>query len=84
MDIDRNMFFLKITCSSVQEARKRALIMAYLTYDMIRHVFVKMNTGEMLEHPYDFKNVKEVQELYGLQIFDDSVDVKTNMARQRL
>ena len=84
MDIDRNMFFLKITCSSVQEARKRALIMAYLTYDMIRHVFVKMNTAEMLENPYDFKNVKEVQELYGLQVFDDSVDIKTNMARQRL
>lgn len=54
MDIDRNMFFLKITCSSVQEARRRALIMAYLTYDMIRHVFVKMNTAAMLENPFDF------------------------------
>ena len=58
--------------------------MAYLTYDMIRHVFVQINTAEMLENPYDFKNVKEVQELYGLQVFDDSVDIKTSMARQRL
>ena len=53
MDIDRNLYFLKVPCSTVLEARKRALVLAYLTYDMTRHVFVKLNTGQMLENPYD-------------------------------
>jgi hypothetical protein len=53
MDIDRNLCFLKMSCSSVLEARKRALVLAYLTYDMTRHIFVKLNTGEMLENPFD-------------------------------
>lgn len=53
MDIDRNLYWIKIQCSSVEEARKRALVMAYLTYDMTRHIFVKLNTGQMLESPFD-------------------------------
>lgn len=53
MDIDRNLYFLKINCASILEARKRALVLAYLTYDMTRHIFVKLNTGQMLENPYD-------------------------------
>lgn len=53
MDIDRNLYYLKIPCTSVLEARKRALVLAYLTYDMTRHIFVKLNTGKMLESPYD-------------------------------
>lgn len=82
MDIDRNLYFLKINCSSILEARKRALVLAYLTYDMTRHIFVKLNTGQMLENPYDHQNVYEVQELYNLQMFEDVIDVKTNIARQ--
>lgn len=53
MDIDRNLYFLKIPCADIEEAKKRALVLAYLTYDMTRHIFVKLNTGEMLENPYD-------------------------------
>lgn len=53
MDIDRNLYYLKITCNSVLEAKRRALVLAYLTYDMTRHIFVKLNTGEMLESPFD-------------------------------
>ena len=60
MDIDRSLYYLKITCSSTLEARRRALVLAYLTYDMTRHIFVKLNTGEMLENPYDHQNVYEV------------------------
>lgn len=81
MDIDRNIYFLKISCASVLEARKRALVLAYLTYDMTRHVFVKLNTGEMLENPYDHQNVYEVQELYNLEMFEDLVDVKACIAK---
>jgi len=53
MDLDRNLYFVKIQCSSVAEAQKRALVLAYLTYDMARHIFVKLSTGAMLENPYD-------------------------------
>jgi len=49
MDIDRNIYFCKISCSSVEEARKRAIVMAYLTYDMTRHLFVKLSSSKMLE-----------------------------------
>jgi hypothetical protein len=66
MDIDRSLYFLKVSCGSVLEARKRALVMAFLTYDMTRHVFVKLNTAEMLENPYDQQNIYEVQQLYSL------------------
>ena len=48
MDIDRNLYFVKIACANVEEARKRATVMAYLTYDMTRHLFVKLSTGRML------------------------------------
>lgn len=58
------------------------MVLAYLTYDMTRHIFVKMNTGEMLENPYDHQNIYEVQELYNLEMFEDEVDVKSSIARQ--
>jgi hypothetical protein len=54
MDIDRNLFFVRVQCSSVEEARKRAVVLAYLTYDMTRHIFVKFSTGNMLENPFVF------------------------------
>ena len=68
IDIDRNLYYLKISCDSVLEARKRALILDYLTYDMTRHVFVKLNTAKMLENPFNNKNVYEVRDLYNLEI----------------
>ena len=45
MDIDRNLYFLQLNCGTVEEARRRAIVMAYLTYDMTRHLFVKMSTS---------------------------------------
>lgn len=83
-DIDRSLYYLKIPCASILEARKRALVIAYLTYDMTRHIFVKLNTGEMLENPYDHKNIYEVQELYNLEQFIDVIDVKSCVASQAL
>jgi hypothetical protein len=81
MDIDRNLYYLKITCSTVLEARRRALVLAYLTYDMTRHIFVKLNTGEMLENPFDHQNVYEVQELYNLEMYEDQVNVQSNISK---
>lgn len=84
MDIDRNLCFLKISCSSVLEARKRALVLAYLTYDMTRHIFVKLNTGEMLENPFDHQNVYEVQELYNIEETAESELIESQIAKQLL
>lgn len=84
MDVDRNLLFLKIACSSVEEARRRALVLAYLTYDMTRHIFVKLNSGQMLENPFDHQNIYEVQELYNLQSFEEAVNVDALLARQGL
>ncbi len=69
MDIDINLLFIKISCASVQEARKRAIVLAYLTYDLTRHNFVKLNSAQMLENPFDIQNVYEVQALYNLSVF---------------
>ena len=40
IDIDRNLYFLKMVCSSVEEARRRAVVLAYLTYHVHKHHFV--------------------------------------------
>lgn len=81
MDIDRNLCFLKMSCSSVLEARKRALVLAYLTYDMTRHIFVKLNTGEMLENPFDHQNIYEVQELYNIEESTDPVEIQATITK---
>lgn len=59
-------------------------MLAYLTYDMTRHVFVKMSTAQMLENPYDHQNVYEVHQLYNLEIFEDPVNVAGNYASQQM
>jgi hypothetical protein len=82
MDIDRNLYFVKISCSSIEEARRRAIVMAYLTYDMTRHLFVKLHTGEMLENPFNFNSIYETHELYGLEITKPDVDIKLLVAKQ--
>lgn len=84
MDIDRNLYFVKVSCSSVEEARKRAIVMAYLTYDMTRHLFVKFSTAKMLEDPYIFQNTYDCHEMFDLEIEEDAegIDVKTLLVKQ--
>lgn len=82
MDIDRNLYFVKISCSTVEEARKRAIVMAYLTYDMTRHLFVKLHSGEMLENPFNFNSIYETHELFGLEMTLSDVDIKLLVAKQ--
>ena len=56
--------------------------MAYLTYDMTRHLFVKMATGAMLEDPFIHQSIYDTHELYGLEIKQEDVDVKTMIFKQ--
>ena len=83
MDIDHSLLFVKITCASISEAKKRALVLAYLTYDMARHVFVKLNTAQMLQNPYDIQNVYDVKTLFTLETFTEDVDVRSVFMRQQ-
>lgn len=84
MDIDRNLYFVKVSCSSVEEARKRAIVLAYLTYDMTRHLFVKFSTGRMLEDPFTFQNIYDCHEMFDLEIEEDpdGIDVKALLVKQ--
>jgi len=77
MDIDRNLYFIKIACSSVEEARRRAIVLAYLTYDMTRHQFVRVHTGQMLENPFNLNSIYETHELFGLEMTKPEIDVKS-------
>ena len=40
LDVDRNLYFLKMKCSSIDEARRRVLTIALLTYDIHQHLFL--------------------------------------------
>jgi hypothetical protein len=82
MDIDRNIYFLQINCGSIEEARRRAIVMAYLTYDMTRHLFVKLSTSKMLEDPFIHQNVYDSHEIFGLEIKNEEVDVKALLCQQ--
>ena len=83
MNIDTNLYFLQMQCESVEEARRRAIVLAYLTYDMTRHLFVKVATGAMLEHPFTHQSIYDTHELYGLEIKNELVDVKTLTYKQQ-
>jgi len=82
MDIDRNIYFVKISCASVEEARKRAIVLAYLTYDMARHLFVKFSSANMLEDPYIFQNIYDCHEMFELEIEEEDIDVKHMLDKQ--
>jgi len=82
VDIDRNLYFLEINCGTIEEARRRAIVMAYLTYDMTRHLFVKLCTGKMLEDPFIHQNIYDSHEIFGLEIANEEVDVKGLLCQQ--
>ena len=82
MDIDRSLYFLQINCGSVDEARRRATVMAYLTYDMTRHLFVMLSTSKMLVDPFIHQNIYDTHEIFGLEIKNEEVDVKALLSDQ--
>ena len=58
--------------------------MAYLTYDMTRHLFVKLATGTMLEDPFIHQSIYQTHELFGYEIKQQDVDVKTLIPKQEM
>ncbi len=51
----------------MEEAKRRALVLALLTYDMKKGVFVKLSTSKMLEDPFIMKNCSVIKDLYAIE-----------------
>jgi hypothetical protein len=52
IDVDRDCYYIQLNSHSIEEARKRALALAYLTYDLREHNFCRLSTANMMENPY--------------------------------
>eukprot|EP00347_Sterkiella_histriomuscorum_P006457 403352701 len=90
VDLDRNLYFLQMKCHSIDEAKRRALTLALLTYDIHRHVFLQIHTSDMLQDPFMIQNIYTIKQRFGLLDFyenpttqeQNKVDVKSNFYDQ--
>lgn len=73
-DVDRDCNYIELNCSSVEEAKKRALVLAYLTYDIRMHNFVRLNTSKMMENPYIMNKMYKVLENFEIELVSKTVD----------
>jgi len=64
IDIPANASFLKLSCKSVDEAKRRAAVVSLLTYDLKKELFVKLSTAEMLENPFVLRNAQDCSEAF--------------------
>jgi hypothetical protein len=84
IDVDRQTYFIEINCSSVDEAKKRALVLAYLTYDVREHNFVRLNTAQMMVNPHIMNKMYKILDTFGISLIDkeDGLDLKSVIALQ--
>ena len=84
IDVDRNCYYIEINTSSVEEAKKRALVLAYLTYDLREHNFVRMNSAKMMENPHIMNKMYKVLDAYSIDLVEaeQDQDLKTVVAIQ--
>lgn len=59
--------FIQMHCASVKEARNRATVLAYLTYNMRLSLFVELCTAEMLCSPLAFQTLEEIHAAYNFK-----------------
>ena len=57
LDVDRDLTFVQITCNTIDEAKRRAYILAALTYDVHQSIFVNLATDDMLIDPFQLQNI---------------------------
>ena len=85
-DVDRKRYYIEVDCSSVDEAKKRALVLAYLTYDVREHNFVRLNTSTMMENPHLMRQMYKIFEKFQLDEAEDeqpgTTDLKSVIAVQ--
>ena len=70
IDIDRKCYYIEINCLSVEEARKRALVLSYLTYDLRHHNFVRLNTAKMMENPHLMNKMYKILDKFQIDLID--------------
>jgi hypothetical protein len=73
IDLDVPLYFLEVHCRTVEEARKRACILAYLTYDIRKSVYVKLFTKTMLEDPFFYSNIRKCWSHFNIKSVDISL-----------
>jgi hypothetical protein len=84
IDVDRECYYIEVNCSSIDEAKKRALVLAYLTYDVREHNFVRLNTGKMMENPHMMNKMYKILDTFGIDLIDkdQGLDLKALVAIQ--
>lgn len=69
-DVDRDCYYIQINASSVEEAKKRALVLAYLTYDLRDHNFVRLNTAQMMENPHIMNKMYKILDNFDIPLIE--------------
>jgi len=82
--VDRSCYYIEINTSSIDEAKKRALVLAYLTYDVREHNFVGLNTADMMANPHIMNKMYKIFDTFALDPIDaeQGLDLKTVVAVQ--
>ena len=60
--------------SSVEEAKKRALVLAYLTYDLREHNFVRLNSSKMMENPHIMNKMYKILDNFAIDLVEQDQD----------
>lgn len=84
IDVDRQCYYIEVNCSSVDEAKKRALVLAYLTYDVREHNFVRLTTGYMMANAHLMNKMYKIFDTHGIDFIDkeQGLDLKSLIATQ--
>lgn len=82
--MDRQCYYIEINTSSIDEAKKRALVLAYLTYDVREHNFVGLNSGQMMANPHIMNKMYKIFDNFGIDLIDgeQGLDLKSVVAVQ--
>lgn len=65
IDLKKGLKFIEITCSSVLEAKKRALTIALLTFLLKNQVFIKVFTQKQIEEGFFLGKLRDLWDAYG-------------------
>ena len=68
--MDREAYYIEVNCSSTDEAKKRALVLAYLTYDVREVNFVRLNSSRMMENPHLMNKMYKILDTFGIELID--------------
>jgi hypothetical protein len=66
VDVLEDLKFVKIPCGSIEEAKRRATIMALHTFDFRRKIFLMLATPSMMEKAFFTVHLKRMKEAFGL------------------